>query len=209
MSGFHLASIGFLGTRGCTALRSGFGLNRPVLQLHPDDPSNYPCQWFLNSTTTTAHCVWCRGSRWGTPSCNDGGVVRQLDTGRNHLIIHELRALGHDLHPQNRRCLLCIIASLADGKAHDEDLQLCLQVYMSPLGSSQTMESPCQDCSARATDQHVYLAREEVVAKWIYHAIGDHLLDVATWIAGSDITVVIHSHNHQALSLSQQIRLYI
>ena len=43
----------------------------------------------------------------------------------------------------------------------------------------------------------------------IYHAIGDHLLDVATWIAGSDITVVIHSHNHQALSLSQQIRLYI
>ena len=52
MSGFHLASIGFLGTRGCTGLRPGFGLSRPVLQLHPDDPSNYPCQWFDHSTET-------------------------------------------------------------------------------------------------------------------------------------------------------------
>ena len=28
MSGFHLASIGFLGTSGCTALYPGFGLNK-------------------------------------------------------------------------------------------------------------------------------------------------------------------------------------
>ena len=52
MSGFHLASIGVLGTSGCTALDPGFGLNSPALQLHPDDPSNYPCQWFDHSTET-------------------------------------------------------------------------------------------------------------------------------------------------------------
>lgn len=103
MSGFHLASIRFLGTRGCTALRPGFGLSRPVLQLHPDDPSNYPCQWFDRSKTGAAHCVWCRRCSWEKPSCNDGGVVQQLGTGRNQPIIHESQALGHDLHPWSGR----------------------------------------------------------------------------------------------------------
>ena len=118
MSGFHLASIGSLGTRGCTALRPGFGLSRPILQLHPDDPSNYPCQRFDHSTTGAAHCMWCRRYRWEKPSCNDGGVVQQLGTGRNQLIIQKLLTLRHDLHPwRSRRYLLCTATPLADEQA--------------------------------------------------------------------------------------------
>ena len=105
MSGFHLASIGFLGTSGCTALYPGFGLNkarccsfiRTILRIIRVNGS-------IIQQKRRALCMWCRRPCWEKPLCDNDCVARQtaghLQRGKDH---PQIRTSGHDLHPWSRQ----------------------------------------------------------------------------------------------------------
>lgn len=180
MSGFHLASIGFLGTSGCTALHPGFGLNRPALQLHPDDPSNYPCQWFGHSTETP--CIVYVVSRpcWGKPLCENDCVVRHMDTCRDGKIFRKYEHQDTTITTGGESILYASPTFSSTTRHHSEEPnRLCLSMHGSPPGYSQRPTSLLNG-SARATDQHIRVANEEEnLPRLLNHAITDDLQDNA------------------------------
>ena len=86
MSGFHLASIGFLGTSGCTALHPGFGLIKSGVAASSGRSFELSVSMVRSfNNRRRALCVVPK-DLVGKPSCKECGVVRQLGTRRNQLI---------------------------------------------------------------------------------------------------------------------------
>jgi hypothetical protein len=173
MSGFHLASIGFLRTsrlygppsrlwaeqaRCCSFIRT-------ILRIIRVNGS-------IIQQKRRALCMWCWRPCWEKPLCDNDCVVRQPGICREGKIFRKYEHQGmislplestvcSMRHRPPRRQLDCTPKS---------QNRLCLPLQDSPPGCSQLPTSP-QNGSARATDQHIRVACKEETLRLTDHAV--------------------------------------